>query len=116
VFSLAQPVPVRHGKCGLHLLIDSSVYSLRRSPAVKRGAKVWRMRQLEGPRAGRSYSVVSYHSGVSCTCPDSTYHGAVCKHVKALQALQLVNPRAVPDPIFVAATFAGAGQEGGARA
>jgi hypothetical protein len=111
--SIPQPtVPVRSGKCGLHLLIDSSVYSLRRGPAVKRGAKVWRLRQKQGPRAGRSYSVVSYHSGVSCSCPDSVQNQAVCKHIRALQALQLVNPRAIPEPIFVASIL----QEGGARA
>ena len=39
---------------------------------------------------------VSTHGHVDCTCPDSTITHAVCKHIRALQVLNLVAKTAKP--------------------
>jgi hypothetical protein len=114
--SVPTSVPVRHGLCRLTLTIDDVHYNIRRYKAPARGARVWRLRRSDGVRTSALYSVVSHKGQISCTCPDDHRNQAVCKHVRALQACKLVNPRAVPSAIYVAATFAqsGAQMEGGA--
>src|SRR5690242_7588616 len=82
--------PVRHGTCRLTITIDGVDYRLSRGPATSPGAKVWRLRALDGPRTGNLYSVVKHRHTVSCSCPDSTVQNAVCKHVRALQACGIV--------------------------
>jgi hypothetical protein len=116
--SVTESVPVRTGHCRLTLTIDDVQYNIRRGPSYRR-SKVWRLRALTGPRVGACYSVCVSGRQVSCACPDAVRNSAVCKHVRALQALQLVNPRAVPSPVVVAGILAEAGisargQEGGA--
>jgi len=87
--------PVRTGHCGLTLSIDGRQYRLRPAPPTGRGSKIWRLTVLGGQsRAGVTYSVCQFKHSVDCTCPDSTIQHAVCKHVRALQALGLISPRA----------------------
>src|SRR5271165_4157839 len=89
--SLTSPPVVRTGKCSLILVIDSRRYRVSPAPPVVPGAKIWHLRVLSGQiRAGKVYSVCSIRRRVDCTCPDSTQNHAVCKHVRALQALGLV--------------------------
>ena len=86
--------PVRTGRCGLTLSIDGRRYRLRPAPPTGRGSKIWRLTVLGGQsRAGQSYSVCQFKHNVDCTCPDSTIQHAVCKHIRAMQALGLINPR-----------------------
>jgi len=87
--------PVRTGRCGLTLSIDGRRYRLRPAPPTGRGSKIWHLTVLAGQsRAGTTYSVCQFKRNVDCTCPDSTMQHAVCKHVRALQALGIVSPRA----------------------
>jgi hypothetical protein len=87
--------PVRTGRCGLTLSIDGRRYRLRPAPPTGRGSKIWHLTVLGGQsRAGQSYSVCQFKRNVDCTCPDSTIKHAVCKHVRALQALGLISPAA----------------------
>lgn len=101
--SVADRPPVRHGTCRLTLTIDGVDYRLSRGPAAARGAKVWRLRSLGGPRAGALYSVVTHRRTVSCTCPDSTRQNAVCKHVRALQACGIVTKHHVRPLVWLIA-------------
>jgi len=87
--------PVRTGRCGLTLRIDGRRYRLRPAPPTGRGSKIWNLTVLAGQsRAGQSYSVCQFKHSVDCTCPDSSANNAVCKHVRALQVLGLISPRA----------------------
>jgi hypothetical protein len=100
----AQPAPpVRHGLCRLTLTIDNSEYRLTRSPTAR---NAWHLKKRSGPRAGTVYCVLTHNRIVSCTCNYSVRGGAVCKHVRALQALGLVSKRAKPEAILVAQTLA----------
>jgi hypothetical protein len=93
--SLTAPPTVRTGRCGLTLTIDGRRYRLRPAPPTGRGSKIWRLTVLGGQsRAGATYSVCQFKHSIDCTCPDSTIQHAVCKHVRALQALGLLSPRA----------------------
>jgi len=93
--SLTAPPPVRTGRADLQLLIDGKRYRLRRAPSCGKSSKIWRLTVLAGqPRAGQTYSVCQINTSVDCTCPDSTAQHAVCKHIRALQAVGIVNPRA----------------------
>jgi len=87
--------PVRTGRCGLQLTIDGRRYRILPAPPTGRGSKIWRLTVLGGqPRAGQTYSVCQYKRSIDCTCPDASANNAVCKHIRALQALGLVSPRA----------------------
>jgi hypothetical protein len=87
--------PVRTGRCDLTLTIDGRRYRIRPAPPTGRGSRIWRLTVLGGQsRAGQSYSVCQFKASVDCTCPDSTIQHAVCKHIRALQVLGLVSPRA----------------------
>jgi hypothetical protein len=102
----AQPAPtppVRHGTCRLTLTIDGTEYRLSRSPAAR---AAWHLKKRSGPRAGAVYCVLTHKNIVSFTCQYSIRSGAVCKHVRALQALGLVSKRAKPEAVLVAQTLA----------
>jgi hypothetical protein len=87
--------PVRTGRCGLTLSIDGRRYRLRPADPTGPRAKIWRLTVLAGQsRAGTTYSVCQISRSVDCTCPDACANNAVCKHIRALQALGLVSPRA----------------------
>lgn len=87
--------PVRTGRCGLTLSIDGRRYRIRPAEPTGPRAKIWRLTVLAGqPRAGVTYSVCQVSRSVDCSCPDSSGNHAVCKHVRALQALGLVSPHA----------------------
>jgi hypothetical protein len=95
--SLAERPVVRTGRCSLILVIDSRRYRVSPAPPLSRGSKIYRLTVLPGQvRAGTVYSVCSTHGHVDCTCPDSTITHAVCKHIRALQALGLVAKTAKP--------------------
>jgi hypothetical protein len=106
----AQPAPpIRHGTCRLTLTIDGTDYKLSRSPTAR---AAWHLKKRSGPRAGVTYCVLTHKGIVSCTCPDSIRSGAVCKHVRALQALGLVAKNAKPEAVLVAQTKAAAATPG----
>ena len=114
--------PVRTGHCGLTLSIDGRRYRLRPAPPTGRGSKIWRLTVLAGQsRPGQTYSVCQHKHSVDCTCPDATIQNAVCKHVRALQALGLISPRAKASIMVAWANlqsdplFQPANAEGGAR-
>jgi len=107
----AQPAPtppVRHGTCYLRLVINSDEYVIIISRGLGRHTRSWCLRKRSGPRAGAVYAVVTHKGVVTCSCPDSTRTGAVCKHIAALRAAGLVSRRALPE-----ATLAARNPEGG---
>ena len=94
---LSEKPAVRKGTCSLVLVIEGRRYRITPGEPICRGAKIWRLQGM--PRtaaAGAIYSVCSFHSHVDCTCPDSTVNFAVCKHIRALQALGMVAKSATP--------------------
>jgi hypothetical protein len=97
VSTLPPPPEVRTGRCALELAIDGRKYRLAPAKPVCRGAKNWHITVLPGQtRAGRTYSVCSFHAQLECTCPDAVQNKAVCKHMRALQVLGLVPKSARP--------------------
>jgi SWIM zinc finger len=107
----AQPAPtppVRHGTCQLRLVISSYYYVIKRSRGLGRHTRSWVLRKRSGPRAGAVYAVVTHKGVVTCSCPDSTHAGAVCKHVAALRAAGLVSRRALPEATLAARPEGGA--------
>ncbi len=99
--SLASKPPVRTGKCSLILVIDGRRYRVTPGEPTRRGSKIWRLRVCAGQtRAGQLYSVCSVHKHVDCTCPDSTLNFAVCKHIRALQAIGMVAKTATPSTMI----------------
>jgi hypothetical protein len=108
----AQPAPtppVRHGTCQIRLIINSYAYVIKRSRGLGRHTRSWVLRKRSGLRAGAVYAVVTHKGVVTCSCPDSTRTGAVCKHIAAMRAAGLVSRRAIPE-----ATLAARNLEGGA--
>jgi hypothetical protein len=106
----AQPAPtppVRHRLCRLTLTIAGADYRLSRAPTARAAGH---LKKRSEPRAGVTSCALSHKGIVSCTCPDCTMGGAVCKPVRALKALGLDAKRAVPEAVRVART-----REGGAR-
>ena len=106
----AQPAPtppVRHRLCRLTLTIDGADYRLSRSPTAR---AAWHLKKRSQPRAGVTSCALSHKCIFSCTYPDITTGGAVCKQGRALKARGLVATRAVPEAVMVAPT-----REGGAR-
>ena len=88
---LSEKPAVRKGTCSLVLVIEGRRYRITPGEPTCRGAKIWRLKVCPGQQcAGAIYSVCSFHSHVDCTCPDSTVNFAVCKHIRALQALGVV--------------------------
>jgi hypothetical protein len=98
---VADRPPVRTGTCSLTVEITGGSYRLSPGTPPAKGARVWRLRSLGGPRAGAVYSVVTHRRIVCCSCPDSMMNLSVCKHVRALQALGLVAKSAVPEAVQV---------------
>ncbi len=99
----AQPTPpVRHGTCQLRLVINLDEYVIKRSRGLGRHTRSWVLRKRSGPRAGAVYAVVTHKGVVTCSCPDSTRTGAVCKHVAAMRAAGLVSRRAIPEAVRAA--------------
>lgn len=92
--TVATQTPVRHGTTRLRIKINSTWYTVRRSPAGFRGCRIWHLTALNGPRKGEIRAVCSARGTVGCSCPDCQINKSVCKHIRALQALGLVNPRA----------------------
>ena len=89
----APPVPVRHGKCSLHLSIGGVFYRLRPLTPPAGIKAVWSLHK-QGDGAPAVYQVAQARGEQpACTCPDFTINGAVCKHVGALRALGLVAGR-----------------------
>ena len=96
----AQPAPpVRTGKARLVLVIDGVEYRLSKSPAAR---TAWHLKRLAEPRKGTIYCVLTHKNVVTCSCPDTTINGAVCKHVLALRAVGLVSRRAKPEAVLAA--------------
>ncbi len=94
---LLEKPAVRKGTCSLILVIEGRRYRITPGEPTCRGSKIWRLRACPGQqRAGTMYSVCSFRSHVDCTCPDSTVNFAVCKHIRALQALGMVAKSATP--------------------
>jgi hypothetical protein len=89
----APPVPVRHGKCSLHLSIGGVFYRLRPLTPPAGVKALWSLRK-QSDGAPAVYQVAQARGEQpACTCPDFTINGAVCKHVGALRALGLVAGR-----------------------
>jgi len=102
----AQPAPtppVRTGKARLVLVIDGVEYRLSKSPAAR---TAWHLKRLAEPRKGTIYCVLTHKNVVTCSCPDTTINGAVCKHVLALRAVGLVSRRAKPEAVIAAQNLA----------
>jgi hypothetical protein len=89
----APAVPVRHGKCSLHLSIGGTRYRLQPiTPPV--GVKVvWTLRKQSDTDSAVYQVAVAKGQQPACTCPDFEIRGAVCKHVGALKALGLIPGR-----------------------
>jgi SWIM zinc finger len=89
------PVPVRHGTCRLVLVIDTGCtpvhYRVARVAGGGNQSKTWRLRAIDGPRAGAVYLVTKHRRVISCSCPDASLNGAACKHVRALLAVGLLS-------------------------
>ena len=94
-----------HPRCRLRAVARSSSQStaaIIASPPPSRSAQApkigtSRCSPLPGQtRAGRTYSVCSFHAQLECTCPDAVQNKAVCKHMRALQVLGLVPKSARP--------------------
>lgn len=83
--------PVRRGKCNLRLHINEDVYSIRKHPSGSH-ARLWALKKLTGPRAGRTLLCGRIYAQVACDCEDWTINRprGGCKHIKALKALGLI--------------------------
>lgn len=79
--------PVRHGAARLVLQINGVAYAVRKLRKLGRGVAGFALKKLA---SGAVYSVVRARGEVSCTCPDSSIRGAVCKHRQALAAVGLL--------------------------
>lgn len=88
--------PVRHGSARLEIVINGVRYKVRRSKPALRGARVWSLTAVDGPRPGRIRSVLRYRGEISCTCEDFSIRGSKCKHLRALVAVGLLSGRDVP--------------------
>ena len=86
-------VPVRHGKCSLHLSIGGTRYRLHPITPPPGFRAVWSLRK-QSPESSAVYQVAQAKGELpACTCPDFEIHGAVCKHIGALKALGLIPGR-----------------------
>jgi hypothetical protein len=92
--TVASPPPVRHGKCRLELTINGVVYTVRRVKlgVAGRHAKSWSLTKPDGT----CHFVCREGATLSCSCPDVRYHGARCKHQRALVAAGLLCGRQSP--------------------
>ena len=106
--SLPLAPAVRHGSCRLELRINGCSYVVRRRKGVVPGARHWHLKKLEGPRAGVTHVVTSHRGTINCSCPDSSLNGAVCKHMRAVQACGLASRRLRPCPASPAPSKGGA--------
>jgi hypothetical protein len=85
---------VRHGTVRLRIHINGCEYALKRLPAsFAAGARVWMLRKRRGERAGVAYCVARSKGEISCTFPDCSQTGALCKHIRALIATGLISGR-----------------------
>lgn len=91
--TLTQAPLHRHGTARLQLLINDGSYALL--PGGTRTGPSWQLFAKNGPRAGARYTVRS-RPQLSCTCPDHTDRGTVCKHIGALLAARLLTPPGTP--------------------
>jgi len=63
--------------------IDDECYRLRKEDAPP--LKVYRLRKLEGPREGATYTVEQFPNGFQrCSCPDWQFRRRACKHIQSL--------------------------------
>ena len=89
----APSIPVRHGKCSLHLSIGGTLYRLHPITPPPGFRAVWSLRK-QSPESSAVYQVaVEKGRQPACTCPDFEINGAVCKHLGALRALGLIPGR-----------------------
>ena len=89
----APAIPVRHGKCSLHLSIGGTRYRLHPITPPPGFRALWSLRK-QAPESSAVYQVaVEKGQQPACTCPDFEINGAVCKHIGALKALGLIAGR-----------------------
>jgi hypothetical protein len=80
----------RHGKCRLYLVINDDVYIIKKHTRI-----AVTLKKNSGERAGNLYQIRRDGPSLTCTCPDSLYHAAPCKHLgAALAARLLARPKA----------------------
>lgn len=84
------PARERHGICRLTLRIGGTDYTLRPIPATKPELAAWRVTKQDPERSGYYVVIATKGKPHSCTCPDHTRSGWTCKHINALQALNLI--------------------------
>jgi hypothetical protein len=95
--TLAELVPVRHGTARLEVVISGQRYRVNRGSPNKyeKRSKVWNLTEIGGERPGTTHSICK-HRGITCSCEDSTYKGAICKHARALVAVGLLSHHGSP--------------------
>ena len=84
------PARERHGICRLTLRIGGTDYTLRPIPATKPELAAWRVTKQDAERQGFYVVIATKGQPHSCTCPDHSRSGWTCKHINALQALNLI--------------------------
>lgn len=89
----ATAVPVRHGKCSLHLSIGGTRYRLQPISPPAGFKALWSLHKQSAESSPVYQVAVEKGRQPACTCPDFTINGAVCKHVGALRALGLIPGR-----------------------
>jgi hypothetical protein len=88
-----KPARPTHGVCRLALHNNSTAYNVRPLPCDPEAAsKVYRLHKAEGT----AYNVAATPHGLTCDCPDFTFHRdgrdpEGCKHIKAMVAVGLMS-------------------------
>ena len=89
----APAVPVRHGKCSLHLSIGGTRYRLQPIGPPAGFKALWSLHKQSGTSSAVYQVAVEKGKQPACTCPDHEIRGATCKHIGALKALGLIPGR-----------------------
>ena len=80
----------RHGICRLTLRIGASEYTVRPLPVDKPALAAWSLRKQDKERSAHYTVTATKGQAHHCTCPDHELSGWTCKHINALQALNLI--------------------------
>jgi SWIM zinc finger len=89
----APAVPIRHGRCSLHLSIGGTCYRLHPLTPPAGFKLVWSLHKQAETDSAVYQVAIEKGRQPACSCPDFTINGAVCKHVGALKALGLIPGR-----------------------
>jgi hypothetical protein len=89
----APSIPVRHGKCSLHLSIGGTRYRLHPITPPPGFRALWSLRKQSAESSAVYQVAIEKGQAPACTCPDFEVNGAVCKHIGALKALGLIPGR-----------------------